>query len=301
LARKRDFDGHDTFLGANPPNGAIIDFWTKSKPDPKEVKIAILDGSGKQVATVQTGTLASGMNRVVWNLHYDRAVPPTTQELAAAERQAASGGEPAEFNGPRVDPGTYTVRISMGTQESSTKFTVEEDPRITWFTSEDRVKRRAAIGELVELTKQADKLRTKFAAADAAVTGLEAAWKRPDAPRVSEGIKKEAEDLKKRLDDMRVTFVPRNQADQPSPEERKAELLKPEPDFVLPALLARINQQINSLDNFAAAPSDSDLKQITLIKAAVARADQEVAELRVEVMKFNEAMNAAKVPFVPVP
>jgi hypothetical protein len=189
----------------------------------------------------------------------------------------------------------------VGTQESSTKFTVEEDPRITWFTSEDRAKRRAAISELVELTKQADGLRTKFAAADAAVTGLEAGWRRPNAPKVPDAVEKQAEDLKKRLDDMRVTFTPRNQGDQPSPEERKAELLKPEPDFVLPALLARINQQINSLDNFAAAPSDSDLKQITVIKAAIAAADQGITDLRAEVVKFNEAMNAAKVPFVPVP
>lgn len=303
LARKRDFDGHDTFLGANPPNGAIIDFWTKSKPDPKDVKIAILDAGGKQVATVKTEALAAGMNRVVWNLHYDRAVPPTRQEQENAARQAASGGEPAEFNGPRVDPGVYTVKVSVGTAESSTKITVEEDPRITWFTSEDRKKRHAAIDELVELTKRADSLRNKFTAAEAAVTALQTAWKRPDAPKVPDTIKKQAEDLKKRLDDLRPTYTPRNQGGerQLSLEERKAELLRPEPDFVLPALAQRINQQINSLDNFAAAPSESDLKQIALIKSAVAKADQDMAQLRADVVKFNDALSAAKVPFVPVP
>jgi photosystem II stability/assembly factor-like uncharacterized protein len=301
LARKRDFDGFETFWGANPPNGAIIDFWTKSKPDTKDVKITIADASGKQVATIKPESLIAGMNRVVWNLHYDRAVPPTRQELEAAARQAASGGEPAEFNGPRVDPGVYTAKVTAGTQESSTKITVEEDPRITWFSMEDRKKRHAAIDQLVELTKEADSLRSKFNAADAAVTTLETEWKRPDAPKVSDAIKKQAEDLKKRLDDMRPTFIPRNNQGEQPLEERKAELLKPEPDFVLPALAARINQQINSLDNFAAVPSESDLKQITLIKGAVAKADQDMAQLRADVIKFNDTMNAAKVPFVPVP
>ncbi|MBV8818785.1 MAG: hypothetical protein JO022_10550, partial [Acidobacteriaceae bacterium] len=93
----------------------------------------------------------------------------------------------------------------------------------------------------------------------------------------------------------------RNFFEPPPLEERKAELLKPEPDFVLPALTQRINQQITGLENFAAAPSDSELKQIAVVKAAVAKADQDIAGLRAEVVKFNEAMMAARVPYVPVP
>ena len=232
MARTRDFDGHDTFLGANPPAGSIIDFWTKGPVDAKDLKISIVDSSGKQVATLKHSNLEGGMNRVVWNLHADRAVPPTAQEEAAALRQAGAGGEPPEFNGPRVEPGEYTVRISAGAQTASAKLKVEDDPRITWFTASARAKRREAIDDLVNLTKQADTLRKKFTGMDASITALQANWKRPDAAKVPEDVKTQAANLKKKLDDVRPTFTARNFFEQPSAEDRKTELMKPEPDFV---------------------------------------------------------------------
>jgi len=301
MAHKRDFDAHDVFVGQNPPEGAIIDFWAKNKPDVKDVKIAILDASGSQIATVKPASVDEGVNRVIWNLRADRPVPPTQQEIAQAERAAAAGGQPQNLGGPFVDPGGYTVEISIGSNKASKRFTVEEDPRITWFSAADRAKRRAAINSLVAMTKQADDLRKKFTAADTAVTGLQNSWKRPDAPKVPDDVKKQAETLKKSLDDMRPLFAARNFFEQPTPEERKEELLKPEPDFVLPALTQRISQSIQGLETFAASPSESQLKQIALIKLAIDDAGQKMDKLRGEVVRFNDAMNAAKVPFVPVP
>ena len=84
---------------------------------------------------------------------------------------------------------------------------VEEDPRITWFSAADRAKRRAAINQLVEMTRQADELRKKFTAADSSLTALETAWKRPDAAKVPDNVKKMAESLKKSMDDLRPTFA----------------------------------------------------------------------------------------------
>jgi len=301
MARKRDFDGHDVFVGANPPNGAIIDFWVKSKPDIKDVKISVLDGAGKFVASVKPASIDAGVNRVIWNLRAERIVPPTPQEEAAAARFAAAGGEPPVVGGPMVDPGAYSAEIAVGPDKVSKQFTVEEDPRITWFNSTDRVKRRAAINDLVEMTKQADALRKKFTAADASLTALRNSWKRPDAPKIPDDVKKEADALKSMLDTMRPLFVTRNFFEPPSPEERKAELAKPEPDFVLPALNQRISQLIQGLEGFAAGPSESQLKQIAVAKAAVSDAGREMVKLHDQVVKFNDAMSAAKVPIVPVP
>jgi len=301
MARKRDFDAHDVFVGANPPNGAIIDFWSKSKADVKDAKISILDNSGKVVASVKPATIDAGLNRVIWNLRSERIVPPTPQEEAAAARFAAAGGEPPVVGGPLVDPGSYTVEISVGSNKVSKQITVDEDPRITWFTSADRVKRRAAINDLVELTKQADALRKKFTAADTSLTALQNSWKRPDAFKVPDDVKKQADDLKATLDAMRPLFATRNFFDPPTPEERKAELAKPEPEFVLPALNQRIAQLIQGLEGFAAAPSESQLKQNAVAKTAVADAGRQMAKLHDQVVKFNDAMNAAKVPVVPVP
>jgi photosystem II stability/assembly factor-like uncharacterized protein len=301
MARKRDFDAHDVFIGANPPNGSIIDFWVKGKPDAKDIKILILDPSGKFVASIKPASIDAGLNRVIWNLRAERIVPPTQQEEAAAARFAAAGGEPPVVGGPLVDPGAYTVEIAVGSNKVSKQFTVEEDPRITWFNSADRAKRRAAINDLVEMTKQADALRKKFTPADASLTALQNSWKRPEAPKVPDDVKKQADALKIALDDMRPLFATRNFFEPPTPEERKAELAKPEPDFILPALNQRISQLIQGLESFAASPSESQLKQIAIAKAAVADSTREMDKLRDQVMKFNDAMNAAKVPFVPVP
>ena len=192
-----------------------------------------------------------------------------------------------------VDPGEYTVQISIGSDKASGKFMVEEDPRITWFSAADRAKRRAALNELVEMSKAADGLRRKFTAADAALTALN--------KKIPEDAKPQAESLKKSLDGVRPLFATRNFFDGPNAEDRKAELLKPEPDFVLPALMQRVSQQINGLEGFSAAPSESQLKQIAIVKAAIADASKQMEGVRAEVVKFNEAMTAAKVPYVPVP
>ncbi len=301
LARKRDFDAHDVFVGANPPAGAIIDFWVKSKPDMKDVKISIVDGNGKAIASVKPASVEAGVNRVVWGLRTDRPVPPTPQEEAMAARFAAAGGDAPNTGGPLVDPGDYTVEISTGAEKSVKKFKIEEDPRITWFPAGDRAKRRAAIDELVTMTKQADGLRKGFTSADSGLTALQNAWKRPDAPKIPDDVKKMADDLKKSLDDIRPLFALRNFFEAPSPEERKAELAKPEPDFVLPALMQRISSEIQGLESFAAAPSESQMQQIALLRTALADAGQSVERLRGQVSKFNDAMNAAKVPFIAVP
>ncbi|HEY2013052.1 MAG TPA: hypothetical protein VGH38_06090 [Bryobacteraceae bacterium] len=301
LAHKRDFDAHDVFVGANPPAGAIIDFWTKSKPDLKDVKISILDAAGKPIASVKPAVLEAGLNSVVWGLRSDRPVPPTAQEEAMAARFAAAGGDPPNMGGPLVDPGEYTVEISIGANKVAKKFLVQEDPRITWFSAADRAKRRAAVDDLVELTKQADALRKKFTAADSGLTSLQNSWKRPDAPKMPDEVKKMADQLKASLDAVRPLFALRNFFEPASLEERKAELARPEPDFVLPALPQRIASQIQGLETFAAAPSETQLKQIAILKTALADATQRVDRLRAEVLKFNDAMNAAKVPYITVP
>ena len=178
---------------------------------------------------------------------------------------------------------------------------MEEDPRITWFSSADRAKRRDAINQLADMTKQAAGLRKTFTAADSSLTSLQNSWKRPDAPKVPDNIQQMAESLKKTLDDMRPLFSGRNFFEPPSPEERKAELSKPEPEFVLPPLMQRVSALIQALETFAAAPSESQLQQIALAKTAITDAGRNIDKLRDEVARFNDAMNAAKVPFVSVP
>src|SRR5947199_324197 len=69
LARLRDFDGHDHFVGQNPPLGAVVDYYVKSKPEARDVKIRILDKAGKVVRTMPVRSVDMGVNRITWDLH----------------------------------------------------------------------------------------------------------------------------------------------------------------------------------------------------------------------------------------
>ena len=303
LARKRGFDAHDMFIAKNPPYGAILDIHFAAKPDPKMVKIRILDAAGKLVRNIPaSATLDAGLNRIVWNLKMDRAVPPTPQEIEQANRFAEGGGDSAEsaLGGPSVDPGKYTAEVTLDTTKVTKTFTVEEDPRITWFSAADRVKRREAINELIDLSKRAGDLRKKFTTVDTALKSLTDAWKRPDAWKAPANVSKLAADLKAKLEEIRPNFAARGPfGPPPSPEDLKEQLAKPEPKFQLPGLTQRIGQLTNGLDSFSAAPAKSQLDQIALAKKAVDDAALRIDKLlKEDVAAFNKAVNEAKAPAI---
>src|SRR5450756_2169258 len=88
------------------------------------MKLEILDASGRVVDTPPAGK-RKGINRVLWSM---QEKPPRVPTAAAA-----AGGS----TGPRVLPGTYTVRLTKGAQVVETPLVVSLDPRAP-FTSADR-------------------------------------------------------------------------------------------------------------------------------------------------------------------
>jgi hypothetical protein len=125
-------------------------------------------GGKKQISTVQPSSLDAGVNRVVWDMRYDRSAPADPAAIAQAINFVALAGPRANMGppdrGPIVDPGEYIVEVSIGSSKSAKKFKVEEDPRVTWFSAADRAKRRQALNQLMDMTKEADTMRRKFAA-----------------------------------------------------------------------------------------------------------------------------------------
>ena len=65
--------------------------------------------------------------------------------------------------------------------------------------------------------------------------------------------------------------------------------------------MQRVTSQISELEAFSAPPSDAELQQIVLVKAALADAGKKVDGMREQVARFNDALNAAKVPYFTVP
>lgn len=132
-------------LGSNPPNGVVVYYYLKDKPA-KEVTVEFLDMSGKSIrkyvgrpASGEGGgpspapqqffgggggdavQMEVGLNRFVWNTRLPNATAVPGMIMWAAGTQ-----------GPRIVPGQYQVRLSVGDKVIGTEtFQIKPDPRIS--------------------------------------------------------------------------------------------------------------------------------------------------------------------------
>lgn len=183
-------------VGANPPNGAVVHYWLKSKPA-KDVAIEFLDAAGKSIrkftgrvqteGAPQTGggpgggggggfggggfeppvPTEVGLNRFVWNYRLPNAT--------TVPGMIFWGGSTA---GPRVVPGNYQVRLTVDGKVVATEtFSIKSDPRISTsqaqfveqfeFLSNTRSKlsqTHDAILEIRDLRKQLEDLSGRLGA-----------------------------------------------------------------------------------------------------------------------------------------
>ncbi|MFL6593946.1 MAG: sialidase, partial [Chthoniobacterales bacterium] len=118
-------EGAATFSGDNPPDAAVIMYYQRTRHLYGKLKIEVLDPSGRVVDELPASK-RSGLNRVTWSM---REKPP---RVPPAAQVAFSGSR-----GPRVVPGTYTVRLTKGGQTIETKVNVGLDRRAK-FSAADR-------------------------------------------------------------------------------------------------------------------------------------------------------------------
>ena len=131
---------HD-FTGTNPPNGAVIYYYFKKAPT-DEVKIEILDSAGSVIRTFSSKRTEpldepldpedkkpekqikpeDGLNRFVWDLHYEEAHRVPSYYLWEYEDGA---------RGPLAVPGNYQVRLTANGKTQTAAFDLKIDPRVT--------------------------------------------------------------------------------------------------------------------------------------------------------------------------
>jgi photosystem II stability/assembly factor-like uncharacterized protein len=118
-------EGSAVFTGPNPPDAALITYYQSKRHIFGKMKLEILDSQGKVVDTLPPNS-RRGISRVEWPM---RLKAPHVPPAATAAFEAAQG--------PRVLPGTYTVKMTRGKETYTTQLKVELDPRAK-FTLEDR-------------------------------------------------------------------------------------------------------------------------------------------------------------------
>jgi len=136
-------------MGANPPDGAILDYSLSRKA--ASVVVEIVDGRGEVVRRFGSGdeperidastlpyptywfrppqqvSTAPGHHRLTWDLRYPPP-PGSAREfsIAATYRNTPSGPV-----GPYVHPGRYTVRLTVDGTVAERALEVRLDPRVT--------------------------------------------------------------------------------------------------------------------------------------------------------------------------
>jgi photosystem II stability/assembly factor-like uncharacterized protein len=118
-------EGDASFVGRNPPGGAVITYYQRTRHLFGPIQLEIFDSAGKLVESM-TPTKRRGLNRATWSM---RLKPPRVPRAASLAFSASQG--------PRVPPGTYTVRLTKGGKSIETKIEVGLDRRAT-YTAADR-------------------------------------------------------------------------------------------------------------------------------------------------------------------
>ncbi len=117
--------GDAVFVGENPTEEAVITYYQQKRHIFGDLKIEILDSTGKVLSTIPSSK-RRGLNRATWSMRLKAPRVPT----------AASAAFGATI-GPRVLPGTYTVRMSKDKNVYTTQLAVTGDPR-SKYTPADR-------------------------------------------------------------------------------------------------------------------------------------------------------------------
>lgn len=151
--RNDEFWGHQTFIGENPPEAAMLSLYTPTAPD--SLALRVLRGSELvREITVEVDSSFGGIRTVCWDM---RVAPITGGPPAAAGRRGRRGGEPAiaglptplptagyrpenpctasdgvgGSEGPFVTPGEYTVALmANGREVSRQNMQVVMDPKV---------------------------------------------------------------------------------------------------------------------------------------------------------------------------
>lgn len=131
--------GTDAPVGANPPAGAIVNYWLKQAP--RKVTIEFRDSTGRTVRSFSSDTAGAGAPGAPQGR---RGVAPDGSPTNRAGMNTFSWnlreGDATRFDGmifwgagttgPLILPGTYTVRLVVdGGTPQDAKFVVKSDPR----------------------------------------------------------------------------------------------------------------------------------------------------------------------------
>jgi hypothetical protein len=261
-------NGSATYVGENPPSGAVITYYQRSRHLFGSLKLEILDASGRVVDELPASK-RRGLNRVEWSMREKPPRVPPAVQLAFAGTQ-----------GPRVLPGTYTARMTKGGQVYEHKFDVGLDRRST-FTLEQRKQQyeaamrvRKLFGEETAVLERIQAMRAGVATAGGSAS-IDAATK----------AKLAAFDAK--LDDVRKRIVATKEGGAITGEERLRE---------------HTDQLYGAIMSYEGAPGTYQVERIGVLEAELADIEKSFETVTgAELPGINQALQAVGQPALAIP
>jgi len=216
----------DPTAGHNPPYGASINFYLKSKLGEKEhAKLTITDAGGKTVREIECHAaregghreaqggggfgrrsappceVKPGINRYWWDLRGEEATEVKLRTPPTYSPDVALGAE-GWREAPAVDrisvlepPGTYTVTLTVGEEKSSQKLNVLKDPHSTGNESDIE----AQVKLVSELREEMNSLAADVNQIESIREQLASLEKQLGKDEASQAIRKAANELAEKL------------------------------------------------------------------------------------------------------
>jgi photosystem II stability/assembly factor-like uncharacterized protein len=196
--------GDASYNGQNPPGGAVITYYQRTRHLFGSIKLEIIGPDGKVIDTISAGK-RRGLNRVQWNM---RLAPPRVPKAAQVAFNSSQG--------PRVVPGIYTARLTKAKNVYETKLNIGLDPRAKFTLADRKAQFDAAMrvhNMLGEMTDLVNKINGARLAANQAVAKV------PE----SDSFRKDLQEFSAKADEIRKKIVATKEGGAITGEERLRE------------------------------------------------------------------------------
>ena len=261
-------DGDAAFNGQNPRGGATIAYYQKSRHLFGKLKLEVLDSKGELVDTLGA-SVRRGINLVSWSMHAKPPRVPPAAQVAFNSQQ-----------GPRVPPGTYTVRLTKGKDVFETKLEVGLDRRATYSAADHQAQYDAAL-RVRDLFNNMSDLVFKLNAVRAQASAAAAKLGDGDA------LRKQLNGINDKADAIRKEIVATKEGGAITGEERLRE---------------HTDQLYGAITSYDGKPADYQLARIDALTREYNDINGEFAELeKNDLAKANEALKAANQQLINVP
>jgi hypothetical protein len=260
-------NGAAVFVGDNPVNGAVINYYQKSRHLFGKLKLEILDPDGKVIDELPASP-RRGLNRVVWSMRSKPPRVPPAVELAQAGTQ-----------GPLVLPGTYTVRMTKGGEVYQSTLQVDLDRRATYTLADRRLQYEAAMrvhhlfGEESALMDRIQALRGDLA-------------QRQESAKDA-ALKRRIADLEGKVDAVRKRIVATTEGGAITGEERLREFT---------------DKLYGAIMRYEGAPTAYQVERIDVLQAELADINTQFAGLlEKDLPALNKSLEAGGLPEIESP